>query len=168
MELWQSPPRNNSFPLVIKKFHSLHEHDLYCSLLAPTNLFGSLKPFNIYIWQYVFLFQSERCKILHHKLTNDNGFWFHSFHVDIPSFSLTSIFYKLLLVESIGFKSLFAFLNSFPPFILFLFLLWFFGPWKLDQCIVTFDFIYNDQNWRLYCFSKEARFIIHEIFTSIW
>jgi hypothetical protein len=167
MEPWQSPPRNNSFPWVIKTFHSLHKHNPYCSLLAPTNLFGSFKAFNIYIyWQYIFLFQSKICKILHHKLTNDHGFWFHSFHVDIPSFSFTSTFYKLLLVELLV---LFTIFNSFPPFIfLFIFLLWFFGPWKLDQCIVAFDFIYNDQNWKLHCFSIEARFIIHEIFTSIW
>jgi hypothetical protein len=50
MELWQSPPRNNFFLLVIKTFHSLHKRNPYCSLLAPTNLFWSLQPFNIYIY----------------------------------------------------------------------------------------------------------------------
>jgi len=82
-----------------------------------------LRP-SIYIyWQYVFLFQSKICKILHHKLTNDNGFWFRSFHVDIPSFSFTLTFYKLLLVESLvlihhlEFIFTFHLLVSFPSMI---------------------------------------------------
>lgn len=77
--------------------------------------FKALQYIYIY-WQYVFLFQSKICKILHDKLTNDNGFWFQSFHVDIPSFSLTSTFYKSLLVESLGFISTFH-LVSFPSMI---------------------------------------------------
>jgi hypothetical protein len=57
--MWQSPRRNNYFPLVIKTFHSIHKQDPYCSLLAPTNLFGSLKPLYTYIGNMFFYFNPK-------------------------------------------------------------------------------------------------------------